>query len=1552
MKDKILRLEEFNQLKEIMKSIIDEGIKKVSENPENEQEIEEQILQQYTLFQNLMLSHDLSEISYEAYNDLRLIGDIDFSGTKANIDFNILSLDDVESIKVHGCKVKNVDKIHFYILNEESFDEQQQAENPNLFLSHNIPKDFRAKYYQNKLTMDDFLSLTEEQLTEIEEKGCYKGNNGDHEHITFYRAANVKTNTMIKMLGIPKAVKLYKEKRADFEEMAALFFLNSPRLEINYSHYNFINDQTSEILRNNQSIESLKENLYQIIRKELLSEYHPKLRVEQFTPDFLEANEDIFLLHQPLPSEVREKYYSRELSYEDLEENINCFKNSRYSIELEDNTISSFVKKVGEEKFLYLLEKHKDIFDYIHSTPFGFSKLEGYIPDFETIVEDFPIIISKYIRNNNSTELLYKKHQLPEWASSMNYKVMPDINTIEDLLQVDNHTFIINESQAEFVGLLGVKNLLRFEKESGCMRNSNINVYTFMTEITKQLPSYNKLKIVKEYNEFLNIIFKAFNKMRKKSYHIPIYKGIEGPMREKNKALFVDDSIPKELQEAFYENSINLAMLKKYRQYIPKLLGKNFYISGDFEVTAQDKTIDFQEYYIEQFGQEKFINLLLKYGVNATKMNKNINYNLSDEEKQMEEEIKKSIYQNILESNQPYYNDSPETHALKEFFPLLFLPENTPDEIKELFYSRKITREDLMKRKDLVKYFENTSIVFGLEKHREFLSQLYNDINIQEANERRINIYNYLCSIDEDVAVLNVIEEYIKNNEYDIEKIEKAITIANRIVHSNSKDIRNLACSILSNIIDKENTEESLAKIESVFTQNNLPFFVKVYSCFQILNPNLESFDLTNNNSIMAPELKDNNLPSIGKGLTPIETRMQIIFNDILRVTCHSNNRDLTNYLDNLEIGTKYYNEITKGNTQTRVLSKEETDELTTFAEHLETLYRHTKAGKESKLNFTTMPLNQKIKILGDLFQPTKTYDLKDRIVRSFAYYAGIDSFEQLKNLAVTSLIEADKRGRDYAKELEERKFQFEVGDFIRCIGNYQSLGGSLEYGNFSKEFLTPLAGKTVDSDSTPLDIDLTLITQEKDIYHSVEGTPTGFGFGNIYMILKKDNPILQRTRDKEGNEIECKYDPSKSEIFRTGFENHWGVRTGIGFTDVDYIMYKKNMEIDPTNPYDENGNVNYIPSSNRNKNAYNDLPAIKFEIARNGFYIPVIDFSGKLIFTPKEYEDIRTKMQGLSHYGINEYQLSQNLSTKEIAATAEEIPANSVENAKKKEVISATIKKALSPLGLEVKEEMERKLTTGTVEFIDTGSTARNTNIIGQGDFDYIMRLDNSIISDHEQFQKLKDRLIEVLGEEHRNEIVNGNFRFKNVKIEGLDQPIDIDISFIEKTDKIEYSSDQALKDRLHTIQTEHQEQYNVILANIIEAKKTLKEGDVYKKQQGGISGIGIENWILQNRGSFLDAAQSFLDASEGKSVEEFKETYSIWDFGENHYSDEENIYHYDNFITNLTAEGYQKMKTTLSKYISKAHDKTELDAMLNDSTSKTTAVRENMSSVTSLNH
>lgn len=92
------------------------------------------------------------------------------------------------------------------------------------------------------------------------------------------------------------------------------------------------------------------------------------------------------------------------------------------------------------------------------------------------------------------------------------------------------------------------------------------------------------------------------------------------------------------------------------------------------------------------------------------------------------------------------------------------------------------------------------------------------------------------------------------------------------------------------------------------------------------------------------------------------------------------------------------------------------------------------------------------------------------------------------------------------------------------------------------------------------------------------------------------------------------------------------------------------------------------------------------------------------------------------------------------------------------------------------------------------------------------------------------KEEIINI--EEHRQEIVNGNFRFENVHIKGIEEPIKLDISFIQKSDKLDYSSDEVLRDRLTSIKEQHPEEYNLVLANIIEAKRILKEGEIYKKQ------------------------------------------------------------------------------------------------------------------------
>jgi hypothetical protein len=132
------------------------------------------------------------------------------------------------------------------------------------------------------------------------------------------------------------------------------------------------------------------------------------------------------------------------------------------------------------------------------------------------------------------------------------------------------------------------------------------------------------------------------------------------------------------------------------------------------------------------------------------------------------------------------------------------------------------------------------------------------------------------------------------------------------------------------------------------------------------------------------------------------------------------------------------------------------------------------------------------------------------------------------------------------------------------------------------------------------------------------------------------------------------------------------------------------------------------------------------------------------------------------------------------------------------------------------------------------------------------------------------------------------------------------------------------ALQDRFETIKKNDPERYKYVIANILLAKQVLKEAHVYKPErkdssQGGLGGVGIENWILQNGGSFTDAAKSFLEAAKkAKSFQEFKEIYPIWDFGENHYvGKKEDLYSHDNFVDNMNESGYEKMCTALSKYL-----------------------------------
>ncbi len=435
-----------------------------------------------------------------------------------------------------------------------------------------------------------------------------------------------------------------------------------------------------------------------------------------------------------------------------------------------------------------------------------------------------------------------------------------------------------------------------------------------------------------------------------------------------------------------------------------------------------------------------------------------------------------------------------------------------------------------------------------------------------------------------------------------------------------------------------------------------------------------------------------------------------------------------------------------------------------------------------------------------------------------------------------------------------------------------------------------------------------------------------------------------------------------KLEIFATGVDGdgHYGIRTGFGMDKVSYYISDRTTRT----------GKNLSGFNRGNGDEYTLVSEVtKLEIALNGFYIPIVDRdSEELIYTPDDYDTMRQQMSGLSHYRTGDYQFApdselelgeltldrESLSAVSAPTTSstgysssstsddaqgassssitipgtdtiiDQLPASMAETDHKHEVINQAIKQAITgipDLNLSYKDYLDGDLTENIVEMIDTGSTGRQTNAPGSGDFDYLARLDRSILNDPTKKQQITDALLAAFGRENDGSaIVNGNLRLKQVSIDGLDEPVDIDITFAQKTNKVQYPTDAALADRLSNIKNQSETKYHQVLANIIYAKQFLKTAGAYKPRRspgtkgiGGLGGVGIENWVLQHGGSFKQAARDFLAVADScSSFEDFCVHYPVWDYGENHKGIKNKPH--DNFVAdNMNQEGYERMKEAL---------------------------------------
>ena len=1083
----------------------------------------------------------------------------------------------------------------------------------------------------------------------------------------------------------------------------------------------------------------------------------------------------------------------------------------------------------------------------------------------------------------------------------------------------------------EYIRFLNGKDL------SSCFKNREIqvegsnalygyeNIYKFLGNKT----DFNGvMNFITEYSDVLDIVFdrrmsdhyqyeikfsinddidQIQNRIHETLRKLIIEKGLTYPTHipkdliEKYPSMFLDKNVPQELQEAFYGRTITSAFILSnpaYRDYLngvdleclfkympvgimPKNSSNEISSSGSFGYRRKYHQINFVNALKETFGEKNALDVMLIYGkyveqVYEANNLKNFLYNPEFTQDGFLDELDKTILQNIIDGNMKYDESIP-SH-FKNNNPTFFLGADVPQEIKDKFYNREFTLKDFNDNPELLNIFENTNIACAFSENMSWIIPLFNDSeNFKTGNYNRMKVITAYSKI-QDVELQKAFKEYVMEfgTNIDVEKIEYVSDVLSRLSLSNSSEIFTFRKELATQILKSNNPLESLSKIEDVFIRNNIPTVGKIYSCFEILHPDFQGFNFES--SMVSPVLKRSSTTS----------KKVIVFSDLIKSSFGSNNRSVNAYLKNIEFGSKLYESIKTGQIQFDTLGEAEMKELTTFYNHLATLYNNTmKAKKENDIFTSTGYVLTDILELSKKLSPDGTldYNLADRVIRMFCGFTGIDTLEQAKEYIERKVKTADSRNRDASNS----DMVLEQGDFIKGIGDITYLRNILQNGSVSKEYLGSSAG----SDATPLDTDISMIMSSDGAISEKMNATAASSYGPIWFVLKNDDRFMTTRTSSET--LEAKRDMSKMEVFYTGVlgQGHYGIRTGFASSEINYIVMDN---------YD---------------------PRVGLEIAMNGFYIPIANKEGKIVFTPKDYDELRAKMSGLSYFEEDNYIFSENLITEETEYFAQQIEQSNFEVQAKREKINSVIKKSLEELGLCLKTNIDGDLTEGFVELIDTGSTGRGTNKPGDGDFDFMMRLDKTILSNPARLNELKQTILRNLGRENSSELTGtGDFRLKSVPID-TDMSVDIDITFTEKTDKVSYSTDMALQDRLATIQRNDPEKYKYVVANILLAKQVLKKAEAYKPNrgeipQGGLGGVGIENWILQNGGSFIDAAKSFVEAADGKRFSEFQSIYQIWDFGDNHLAERRGLYSHDNFVTNNMSEaGYQKMVQALKEYL-----------------------------------
>lgn len=463
-----------------------------------------------------------------------------------------------------------------------------------------------------------------------------------------------------------------------------------------------------------------------------------------------------------------------------------------------------------------------------------------------------------------------------------------------------------------------------------------------------------------------------------------------------------------------------------------------------------------------------------------------------------------------------------------------------------------------------------------------------------------------------------------------VDDIMKAMDIDDYISSLGIPDLELFSKELLPQLLplSLEQAKQAAKEIGEIFIANNVPLFERQYLVFERLYfqtgtifretrfwKELKSRGSEANLSPFLRMLAENVNQLIEEGavdkqnLSNVDAVKMVFWRDLLHIAIDSADQSLISFLTRLRENQAILDHVHVSKFQN--VSDEEAIILTSFFQQIRTIQsQHIKNSKTDVLQNPGLTLSDQYRQLVELVGSADE-NIVDYLVDKYystAEYSTIkeilDRMNEVKSLAhernLSSLRLLSKQGSSAESQVENRDdhhrtLTFAAGDLIKAA-NIDNCHSILQTGFKSREFLGS-EGDTANSDRTPYDADFFRILpsdlqgheHEIDLQSIIDNHYGGLSF----VIRDRKQFYLSFEDNTNPEEVIDRYELIPSRLLG---QRHYGVRTGIAATEIDAIVI--------------NGNLTDL-----------QLQQLYFQIANNGFYIPVCDINGRVQFFIEDYQ-------------------------------------------------------------------------------------------------------------------------------------------------------------------------------------------------------------------------------------------------------------------------------------------------------------------------------------------